>query len=602
MSRIEAVLHRKVGPVFRGPADPDVVAIDTETYYDKEYGIETLGTYGYVTDRKFDPYLVSVHSADVTYVGNLAGCPWDKITNRPWVAHNMSFDAQVLLEAQKRGWVPEWVEPASLDCTADLAVYMKAPRSLAKSSRELLGRAVNKETRDLMKGKTWDDAVRLGLKDQLLEYARTDAELCYLLATKYAQDWPEQEIRISRLNRKAGSRGVHLNTDAVEKAVKALKHSLWVAGESIPWEWGGVKQNKTPLSLDKAREQCRRDGIPAPTTFKEDDEESSAWEEKYADTYPWIRAVRHWRKANRLLKLMNSLHTRCRRDGTFPYLIKYFGAGTGRFSGGDGVNMQNLPRDPFDLTAILADEDPSFLRLVDTRSMFVAPAGKKLFISDLSQVEPRVLLHLVGDNKQLQKIREGFGVYEAHARATMGWTGGSLKKENPSLYRLAKARCLSGDTLVLTDTGYKPISKIKLADMVWDGVEYVKHSGVVCSGFKPTITMKGDELTKEHEIFYSELETVQAGAVHQKEQASKLYRYRRACSAGSEIRPLVRAVLSAAAELGQEGIAVLALQVRNVWRKTLGFMEQPYQRKDVPVCEVRQRESTGRTQHSKMGA
>jgi hypothetical protein len=33
--------------------------------------------------------------------------------------------------------------------------------------------------------------------------------------------------------------------------------------------------------------------------------------------------------------------------------------------------------------------------------------------------------------------------YEAHARASMGWTGGSLKKEAPQTYALAKARVLA---------------------------------------------------------------------------------------------------------------------------------------------------------------
>jgi hypothetical protein len=35
------------------------------------------------------------------------------------------------------------------------------------------------------------------------------------------------------------------------------------------------------------------------------------------------------------------------------------------------------------------------------------------------------------------------GFYEAHARATMGWTGGPLKKEGGKLYDLAKARVIA---------------------------------------------------------------------------------------------------------------------------------------------------------------
>tara|TARA_S200002703_G_C3759036_1_gene233624 strand:+ start:218 stop:910 length:693 start_codon:yes stop_codon:yes gene_type:complete len=46
------------------------------------------------------------------------------------------------------------------------------------------------------------------------------------------------------------------------------------------------------------------------------------------------------------------------------------------------------------------------------------------------------------DEKQIKAIRRGAHPYEAHARATMDWKGGELKKENQSLYQLAKARVL----------------------------------------------------------------------------------------------------------------------------------------------------------------
>ena len=175
-SLIQEVLHAQIGRVFRGPGDSDVVAIDTETYYDKNYDLKELGTYGYITDYRFDPYMVSVYSSDIQYVGPFLNCPWDKITSRPWVAHNMSFDAQVLIQAQKKGLIPEWVKPASLDCTADLSVFVKAPRNLAGAVRELFQVTLEKETRDAMKGKTWDDAVREGLDQQLLRYALNDAK------------------------------------------------------------------------------------------------------------------------------------------------------------------------------------------------------------------------------------------------------------------------------------------------------------------------------------------------------------------------------------------------------------------------------------------
>jgi len=79
---------------------------------------------------------------------------------------------------------------------------------------------------------------------------------------------------------------------------------------------------------------------------------------------------------------------------------------------------------------------------IDIRGMIVAPPGHLIASVDLSQIEPRVLNYLAGNHKLLEEVRKGYAIYEAHARETMGWTGGPLKKENPKLYSLAKARVL----------------------------------------------------------------------------------------------------------------------------------------------------------------
>jgi DNA polymerase len=117
-------------------------------------------------------------------------------------------------------------------------------------------------------------------------------------------------------------------------------------------------------------------------------------------------------------------------DTRLFYSLKYYGAAiTGRWSGGDGLNLQNLNS---------KDTEGG----IDLRGLIHAGEGRRFVISDLSQIEPRVLAVICGDTAMLDKIREGFGIYEAHARATMGWTGGPLKKEDARLYALAKARCL----------------------------------------------------------------------------------------------------------------------------------------------------------------
>ena len=137
-----------------------------------------------------------------------------------------------------------------------------------------------------------------------------------------------------------------------------------------------------------------------------------------------------WRKANRTLKILSNLKERMVGEDVMPFQLKYFGAEvTGRWSGGGGLNVQNLPR------------EESFG--VNVRSMLIPREGNKFIISDLSQIEPRCLALLADDHAFLEGIGQGISPYQVHAMASMNWTGGDLKSEDPNLYNLAKARTLS---------------------------------------------------------------------------------------------------------------------------------------------------------------
>ena len=61
--------------------------------------------------------------------------------------------------------------------------------------------------------------------------------------------------------------------------------------------------------------------------------------------------------------------------------------------------------------------------------------------------------------------------------------------------------CLAGDGLVLTNNGLKQITNISIDDLLWDGVEYVSHNGVILKGVKDVITYSGITATPEHVVF-----------------------------------------------------------------------------------------------------
>ncbi|GAF80024.1 unnamed protein product, partial [marine sediment metagenome] len=318
-------------------------------------------------------------------------------------------------------------KPKEWKCTADLAVYLTAPRSLKKASKALLNVEVSKTVRDNLCGKTPEDIAEKGMTDEVRKYALMDSQLCYDLWDWYHTRWPDSEQRLSKKNREDSRRGVQIDTELLTLGLEHLNQLLWTAGNLIPWDWD---ENKTPLSHKALRQECRKEGIDAPASLAQDSQDCIKWENKYGDTYPWIAAIRQWRRANIMHKRLRTIQTRLRPDGTFPFAIKYFGAHTGRFSGADGFNMQNMPR----------GENMG----VDLRALFVPRSGKKLVIVDLAQIEARVILWLARDFKALEQVKDGMSIYEAHAIQSMNWkpNGQKLKDVDLDLYQLAKARVL----------------------------------------------------------------------------------------------------------------------------------------------------------------
>ena len=405
-----------------------IYAIDFETYYDKQVSITTLGIHHYLHHPDCSIYLVSVYSAEAgfSYVGEPAKLDWQQFHGHTFVAHNARFDRACFERLRELGIVPadlhvEW------QCTADLVSALSYGRSLKSAVESVFGVTVSKDTRTDMCGKTWDDALRLNMAQRLGEYCLKDAWYAYHLWNKLSPLWSEKERRLSSLTRDMGDYGIHVNKSMLEEGKQKLGEVMMDAIDKLPWL---AEQEDAPvLSAKLLREACIEAGIPAPRSLAQDSEECAAWEEQYGSQFPWVAAMRDFRKANTLYKKLVTMENRLTDDGTFAYGLKYFGAHTGRWSGDAGFNIQNMPRSP--------------MFGVDLRKMIIPRPGHTFIISDLGQIEQRVLSWLAGDNDMMEQLEKGFSMYEAHARATMGYSAPEpLKQANPDLYRLAKARVL----------------------------------------------------------------------------------------------------------------------------------------------------------------
>ena len=444
------------------------IGFDWETFYATKqgYGIKELGMWRYLHDDRFDPYLLSVSDGTDSWAGAPKDFNWDSLKGNTLVSHNQHFDAMVTAAAEEKGMIPR-VQPAEWHCTANMSAYLCNRRSLADATSYLLGVTLSKETRDYANGKHAEDMVAEGKWPDMLAYGRSDAFHCQQLWEKHGYKWPEHERKLSELTIRQGTRGIQINEELLKRYIVISTDALRIAEEQLPW----IAEGRPPTSPKAIAELCHKRGIPCPPVKSRDGEEAFiAWEKAYCPKHPWIEHVANWRSINKFLDSLQTICTRLDPTGVLSFSLKYFGAHTGRWSGDAGINMQNLRKEPLflddrrwlisDITRLkeiatrYSDAErakcgvilPGYVtEVLDIRRLFIARPGKKLIISDLSQIEPRVLAWIVGDESMLNPMRAGQSPYEAHARATMGFTGGDMKKEDKEGYALAKARVLGLD-------------------------------------------------------------------------------------------------------------------------------------------------------------
>jgi len=443
----------------------DGYAVDFESYYDKEVSIKTMGTDMYLRHPKMDIYLVSIYGPQGSWCGRPEDFEWGDIANFDWVSHNASFDTRVYLRLKELFPKLAWPDPEAWHCSADLCAYLGAGRDLKTASKTLLHETVDKGYRSVMLGRYFKD---LSPDEQKIvtDAGIVDARNCWRMFAAFHERWPLFEQRLSLLTRQMGWKGVTTDVPALEEDRAVLKRLLWTAETQIPW--AGEKDEKGKdipiLSAKQLARVCKTAGILPPKSMAKDAPEFDEWLDQYGEQFPWVRAMSEYRRINTVLLRVETMLVRTRpTDGRMGYGLKYFGGHTGRWSGDAGWNSQNQMKAPLFVTledTIVRDvteqeqlsnfvhDNPGKLpsgikRVIELRSRVIAPKGKKFVICDLSQIEPRTLAYLSRDWDFLKLVSSGMSPYEAHARVSMGWTGGKLKKEDAKKYALAKARVLA---------------------------------------------------------------------------------------------------------------------------------------------------------------
>jgi DNA polymerase len=406
--------------------------------------------------------MISVSDGEQTWSGHPKNFNWDALDGATLVSHNKQFDATVYNRLVELGKAPQ-LNISEWHDSANMSAFLCNRRSLKDAASFLLGVELSKDTRDYANGKHWEDMVSEGKSEEMLAYARSDALHCHRLFTRYGHLWPERERALSELTIQQGMRGIQINEELLKEYIVIATQMLAATEAILPW----IKEGRPPTSPKAICEKCREVGIPCPPVkshFDDGEARFNEWEAAYGGTHKWIANVASWRSINKFLESLHTIAERLQPDGIFTFGLKYFGAHTGRWSGDSGFNMQNLRKVPLfrDEGGLLISDSARLKEIassrilpgnvtavLDIRKLFIPRRGKKMIVSDLSQIEPRVLAWLVQDTEMLDKMRAGQSPYQAHAEATMGWIRGDMKAlikagqlDVQEIYALAKARVL----------------------------------------------------------------------------------------------------------------------------------------------------------------
>ena len=397
-------------------------ALDFESYYDKQCSITTFGPRGYFSHPNFDAYLMSVVGDDGTkFCGAPADFDWSLLNNNRILSHNASFDQHLYYYGVENKWWPA-IDFAEWHCTADMVACLGLPRSLKNASAVVLGIAVDKSTRDNMSGKKWS-AMTADFQKEVIEYAIKDSDYCLELWQKLSDKWSERERKISLVNRKAVFNGIPINAELLHDSIAGINQTLFNTEESIPWVG-----ERPVLSRIAFNDECRKNGLEPPASLALDSDEANEFLDTNSGQYPWINAVRNYRRINSLKRKLESFDKATMDDGRFYGGLMYFGAHTGRFSGSGGnLNLQNLPRGE--------------MFGVDLRSLISPAKGYRLLAVDLSQIEVRTLCWLAEDKDTMAEIAASEDIYEAFAIRFGLWDKdkGSMRENDPKTRHMVKA-------------------------------------------------------------------------------------------------------------------------------------------------------------------
>lgn len=408
------------------------VVVDFETFYSQQYGFSCLTTEEYVRGPQWEVigFSYKINDGITTWVPKprvasvLASIDW---SDAMVVCQNTAFDGAIM--AWHYGINPMvWTDIMGMS----RALYPHERSHSLKAQAERMGVGIKGTEVDNAKGMHYKDFTPHELA-RYGEYCNNDVELTYDIFMKYmALGFPKQELKLLDLTLRLFIEPV-LELDPVQlaKHLETVKEGKVALLEAVRDNMlkdadpeyvhaiytEGMAGIKTLLmSNDKFATALESLGVSPPTkispktkktawAFAKTDEAFKALEEHEDERVQALVAARLGNKTT-LEETRTERFIGMARRGKFPVPLRYYGAHSGRWSGQDSVNLQNLPSRGLNKNKI--------------KKAIMAPEGYVVIDCDSAQIEARVLAWLAGQDDMVQAFRNKQDVYSLMATKIYG--------------------------------------------------------------------------------------------------------------------------------------------------------------------------------------
>ena len=375
-----------------------IACVDFETYYDSDYSLKKIPSTDYIRDDRFeaqacaikiDDGTTEVHVGAAAIAAALRAVDW---STTAILCHHTQFDGLIL--THHFGVYPcFWLDTMSMARAllgTDISVALKALCDRLGRPGKVHGQALVNVLGVRLADMTTEQL------DALIVYNGDDVEDTRWLFDKFEGLLPDTELQLIDITIRMYVEPILLIDGArVEKA-----YHDEIARKAALFEQCGIDV-KTLGSAEKFAAQLQALGVDPPKkvsfrtgkvtyAFAKGDYEFKALLAHEDEKVRWLVEARLASKSSLVETRSATIMGRTGRPT--PVYLNYFGARTGRWSGGDGVNWQNLPK--FGIGGEL-------------RRSLMAPAGCKLVVSDASQIEARTLAWHAGEQEVLDSFARG---------------------------------------------------------------------------------------------------------------------------------------------------------------------------------------------------